>query len=249
VGLVGFVNSSSSLPDLGGIGGYRDAAGEVTIGQFPTLRVLNALFVRDWTILFFPVNWSTLPGGILSTFLFVAPVALAACVWSTRVPRRVFLGCVTLTAAAALPVQQLLLIGTDLGNTRVVYLLLVGWAILWGAIFTAIVSIRWRALAMAWMLVWHVLMLRHNLAFWLRVPVEAREICTMFARTVSENEGQAVVGGLPQKKNGVLFLANGFPQCVAMNSDLPSSRVSVYGSANFIWNDAMGRIEPVTPRK
>ena len=70
---------------------------------------------------------------------------------------------------------------------------------------------------MAWMFAWHMSMLRHNLGFWIRVPEEARSVCADFARTAAAVDGQAVVGGLPQKKDGVVFLANGFPECVAMN--------------------------------
>lgn len=232
---------------LGGMGGYRSATGDSNIARFSPIRMLNAIFVRDWTILFFPVNWSESPNWLLNAFLFLTPIVLAICVWQARIPRRVFWGCVALTISAALPVQHLLLIGTDLANSRYVYLLSIGWAVLWGSIFTAIPKAGWRAFAISWMLAWHLLMVHHNLAFWLRVPEEARQVCTEFARTVSTMDGTAVVGGLPSRKSGVVFLANGFPECVAMNSGFTASRVSVYGTPNFVWNDATSRIEPVGP--
>jgi hypothetical protein len=230
---------------LGGIGGYRGAGGEVNIGQFSPLRTLNAVFVRDWTILFFPVNWSSRPGWLLTGLIYTAPFALIACAWLARMPRRVIIGCVVLTTLAALPVQHLLLIGTDLANTRIAYLLSVGWALLWGGVFGAIPGTRWRVLAIVWLLTWHTVMLRHNLNFWLNVPREAQSVCAAFGRTVATAPGQepAVVRGLPQKKNGVAFLANGFPECVEMNSDVPASRVMVNGHANFEWNETIGRIQ------
>ncbi len=230
---------------LGGIGGYRSPTGDSNIARFSIVRMMNATLVRDWTILFFPVNWFRSPGWLLMVFLFLTPIALAICVWQARLPRRVFFGCVALTVSAALPVQHLLLIGTDLANSRYVYLLSVGWAILWGSIFTTMPKAGWRAFAICWMVALHLVLVHHNLVLWLQVPEEAREICGQFARTVSSMEGTAIVGGLPSRKSGVVFLANGFPECVAMNSDVSASRVSVYGTPNFVWNDAGGRIEPV----
>ena len=70
-------------------------------------------------------------------------------------------------------------------------------------------------------------MLRHNLGFWLRVPEQAREVCIEFARGIAGTEGPVEVGDLPQRKDGVVFLANGFPQCVEMNSNVPASRIIV----------------------
>jgi hypothetical protein len=211
------------------------------------LRTLNAMFVRDWTILFFPVNWSSRPGWLLSGLIYTAPFALIACAWLARMPKRVIIGCLVLTTVAALPVQHLLLIGTDLANTRIAYLLSVGWALLWGGVFGALPLTRWRVLAIVWLLTWHILMLRHNLDLWLTVPREAQSVCAAFGRTVATAPGQelVVVRGLPQKKNGVAFLANGFPECVAMNSDVPANRVMVNGDASFEWNEAVGRIQPL----
>ena len=223
---------------LGGIGGYRGA-------QFSPLRTLNAVFVRDWTVLFFPVNWSGRPGRLFEGMIYLAPLALFACAWLARVPKRVYLGCIALTTLAALPVEHLLLIGTDLANSRIVYLLAVGWALLWGAVFTAIPRSHWRALAIVWMLTWHTVMLRHNLEFWLRIPRQAQSVCTAFGRTVAAAEGPVVVRGLPHRIDGVVFLANGFAECVARNGGVPASRVTTTnGDANFEWNEISGSIEP-----
>ena len=228
---------------LGGIGGYRGPAGDSNIESFSVVRMLNAVFVRDWTILFFPVNWSGGVGWVLAVLLCLTPVVLAICVWRARVSRRVIAGCIAMTICAALPVQHLLLIGVDLANTRYLYLLSAGWAVLWGAVFA---GLRWRWFAIGWMVALHMAMAQHNLAFWLRVPEEARTVCTEFGRTVLARQGTAVVGGLPQRKDGVVFLANGFPECVEMNGHVPAGRVTVYGIPNFVWNGVTGRVEPVT---
>jgi hypothetical protein len=186
---------------------------------------------------------------LLACLILTAPLLLFACAWSARLPRRIYLGCIALTTVAAFPVQHLLLIGSDLSGARILYMLSLGWAILWGAVFSAIPSSRLRTLAIVWILTWHAVMLHHNLAFWLQVPQQAREVCAEFGRTLAKIQTQAVVSGLPQKKNGVTFLANGFPQCVAMNSDVPASRVSVNGEPNFEWNETTERIEAISERK
>jgi hypothetical protein len=232
---------------LGSVGGYRSAGGELDIVRFHPVQTVNAILVRDWTLLFFPLNWSSPPGRALTFFLVCTPIVFAACAWWARLPRRVFLGSVALTLAAALPVQHLLLIGTDLSGARIVYLLSIGWAVLWGGLFSAIARVQWRALAMAWMLVLHTLMLRHNLAAWIRVPEEANRVCAAFARSTSVTQEQVVVSGLPSKKSGVVFLANGFPECVAMNGLVPRKRIQVQDGpgANFAWNESSGRVEPL----
>ena len=232
---------------LGGIGGYRSSPGRTDISQFHPLHTLNALALRDWAILFFPLNWSAAPGLVLRIFLISTPLVLAACAWWGRIPKRVFLGSIALTLAAALPVQHLLLIDTDLSGSRLVYLLSVGWAILWGNLFSAIPRAHWRVLAIAWMLALQALMLRHNLAEWTTVPVEARNACAAFAQTVGSTQEPVVVSGLPNKKRGVVFLHGGFPECVQMNGGIPLGRIQVRDGpvANYFWNDSSGRIEPV----
>lgn len=236
---------------LGGIGGYRTSPGQVDLSRFHPIHTLNALVLRDWAILFFPLNWSAPPSTLLRIFLISTPIVLAACAWWARIPRRVFLGSIALTLAAALPVQHLLLIGTDLSGSRVVYLLSIGWVILWGNLVSAIPRTHWRALAIAWMLALEALILHHNLAEWTTVPVEAHNACVAFAETVRSTTEPVVVSGLPAKKRGVVFLHGGFPECVEMNGGIPLGRIQVRDgptanpSPNYAWNDSSGRIEPV----
>jgi hypothetical protein len=56
---------------------------------------------------------------------------------------------------------------------------------------------------------------------------------------------------LPRTKNGVYFLQNGFPACVAINADVDTSRIAVGDSVPsplkpneevVVWNDALGRL-------
>ncbi len=231
---------------LGGIGGYRGVAGASNIESFSVVRMLNALFVRDWTILFFPVNWSGTVSLPLAVLLCLTPVVLAFCAWKTQVSRRVASGAIAMTLCAALPVQHLLLIGVDLANTRYLYLLSVGWVLLWGAVFAGIRATAWRWTAIAWMVALHLLMAQHNLAFWLDVHEEARAVCIDFGPKALAKPNTAIVTGLPQRKNGVVFLANGFPECVETNAHVPPGRVTVFGTPNFAWNAKTGRVEPLT---
>ena len=229
---------------LGGLGGYRGAAGDSNIESFSIVRMLNAVLVRDWTILFFPVNWSGPVNFALAAMLCGTPVVLALSMWKTRVSRLVVVGSLAMTLCAALPVQHLLLIGVDLANTRYVYLLSVGWATLWGAVLAGLRGWRWPV--MGWLIVLHLMIAQHNLRFWMDVSEEARHVCAAFGQAVASTGGTAVVSGLPQRKNGAVFLANGFPECVEMNAHLPEGRVSMFGTSNYVWNAATGRIEPVS---
>jgi hypothetical protein len=226
---------------LGGIGGYGGS-------RFRLVGALNAVFVRDWTLLFFPINWSIRPDWLLMAFVYSAPVVLllAAAIW-IRIPRRVFIGCLLFTTFAAIPAQHLLLIGTDLGNSRVLYLPAAGWALLWASIFTSIRSDRVRVMLAAWLLCWHVLMVNHNLAFWTRVPAEAQRICIDFAQSdlVAKGPPHPAVSGLPLKKDGVVFLANGFPECVAMVSGGRQKVRLSEDRPDFIWNPKSGQIDRV----
>ena len=228
---------------LGGLGGYRGEAGDSNIESFSLLRTMNAVLVRDWTILFFPVNWSGTVGWLLAAMLCMTPVVFVLCIWKTRVARPVIIGAIAMTICAALPVQHLLLIGVDLANTRYVYLLSVGWALMWGTVIGGIRQPVWRWMTLGWMVALHLALGQHNLSFWVQAHQESRAICEGFGRTVVSTNTYAVVGGLPQRKNGAVFLANGFPQCVEMNGHVPPGRVTVLGTPNFLWNPVSGRIE------
>lgn len=110
---------------IGGLGGYADS-------RFSLIRSLEVIFVRVWALLFYPINWSDALGLALTCFLFTSPIVMAACAAWIRLPRRMIFGVVLFVVFSALPVCHLLLIGTDLANARYLYLISIGWAILWG---------------------------------------------------------------------------------------------------------------------
>jgi len=74
-------------------------------------------------------------------------------------------------------------------------------------------------------------------------------VCAEFGRAQKMNATLAIVRGLPQKKSDVVFLANGFSECVEMNSGTPHGRIRVENGprANFAWNEKTERIEPLPP--
>jgi len=234
---------------IGGIGGYSAAAGELNIVHFNFVRTADALLLRQWAVLFFAFNWSTPVGPMLRAALAATPFFLAACAWMARPPRRQLIGCVAFIIAAGLPVQHLLLISPALGGSRILYMGSVGWAMLWAVVLDTIG--RTPRIVMACVLLalqgW---VLEHNLQVWRDTSELARSVCVEFGQVVAGASGRVVVRGLPAIRNGAVFLQNGFPQCVEMNTGVPASRIQAQapepGVREFSWSEAHGRIESIT---
>lgn len=219
-----------------GLGGYAGS-------HLQILRSLEGLGVRLWALLVFPVNWSD-PLPLLATLLIVLPpLVLAFAAPRCSASRRMLLGCLLLSLAAAIPVHNLLLFDKDFAGARYLYLPSVGWTMLLGCFCSGLVCRRSQALLLAWLICLHVVLLNHNLAPWLEVPNEAQTVCRDFANQIGDRS--VTVRGLPQKKRGVVFLANGFPQCVELNGGLPG-RVTVTQSphADYVWSERRGRLVP-----
>jgi hypothetical protein len=119
---------------MGGIGGYRTASGNATILQFSLLRTLKALLFRMPALLFFPINWST--GISLGTKLALALMltVMGVVLFVVRARLQLLVAAISWILAAALPVQHLLLIGPDLSGSRILYLPVLGFGLLWAAI-------------------------------------------------------------------------------------------------------------------
>ncbi|HEX5229292.1 MAG TPA: hypothetical protein VFW44_16365 [Bryobacteraceae bacterium] len=238
---------------LGGIGGYGAPAGDASILHFNLLHSMNALLLRQWTILLFPFNWSA-PASALSLAALVAiPFLLAAWAWMARPRWSALTGCVAFVIAAGLPVQHLLLIGPPLAGSRQLYLGSVGWALLWACVLD---TIAWRpriAIAAA-LLAIEICLLEHNLSVWRDTARLARSICSEFGAVAAVTPDPIVVRGLPALRMGTVFLNNGFPQCVEMNSGVRAERIGVSitpapaDAHEFLWNDERGRLEEVANR-
>jgi hypothetical protein len=238
---------------LGGIGGYRTRAGSAAILQFSIVRTLKALLFREWALLFFPVNWSVEPEWWLK-LASVAMLIVAALLLRRSRPRtRRFWACLAFTVAAALPVQHLLLIGPDLAGARVLYLPALGVALFWGTLVQDCRSARIALGCAAGLLVFQACALEHNLRIWSEVAQLSRQTCLAAAKELASDPRPIAVSGLPATLNGVFFLANGFPQCVALNGHDSSdaARIEVMnhagtlgdGSARqFVWDRATLRL-------
>lgn len=226
---------------LHGIGGYG--------ANFHAVSTVEALLLRQWAILFFPFNWSAPAPTLVYAAPAAIPLVLAACVWIARPRRRALAGCIAFVIAAALPVQHLLLLAPGMGGSRELYLVSVGWALLWAVTLDGMPG-RGGAIVAGLMLAIGIAMLEHNLTVWRDTSQMARTVCVDFGRVAAQTPGPIVVRGLPSVRLGVVFLHNGFPQCVEMNSGVPAARIQTDDSAaapganEFIWNEATGRIEP-----
>jgi hypothetical protein len=226
---------------LRGIGGYSSgAAGGLNIVRFNFVRTVDALLLRQWAVLFFPFNWSPPVGPMLRAALAATPFALAVCAWMARPSRRQLAGCLAFILAAGLPVQHLLLISPDLGGSRILYMGGVGLALLWAVVLDGMGQAP-RIVMACVLLALQGWMLEHNLEIWRETSELARSVCVAFGQVVAGASGGVVVRGLPATRNGTVFLQNGFPQCVEMNTGVPAARIQMQsesGANEFVWIDA-----------
>lgn len=235
---------------LGGIGGYVDATGARMILQSRPLKTLEALLFRQWAFLFFPINWSVPLAWWMSASAVAFAVVLILCARQGGAPRRLLLAGLAFVMAAALPVHHLLLLQPDLAGARLLYLPVVGLAIFWSVAIESYGHSQ-RGVAPAVVLVlFNLAALAHNLRPWRAVPAESQAVCRAAGRALAADPRPMFVAGLPYKKNGVYFLSNGFPECVAMNWGADVSRVQVVSGAAapgggrlFVWNPEKGELE------
>lgn len=236
---------------LGGIGGYPDRTGVSAIWHSHPLHTFEALFYRQWAFLFFPVNWAV----PLEWWLKAAAVAfiVALLVWAARgsAQRPQLLAGIAFLLAAALPVEHLLMFQPDFAGARVLYLPLAGLAIFWAAMVDGASHRRLRRVVSAALIAFNMAALEHNLKPWRTTPAAAAAACLALGRQMSTDPRPLVVSGLPDRRNGVYFLANGFPECVEMNSGQPMGKLYVMGrtpgrppsnSRLFVWDQEKGSL-------
>jgi hypothetical protein len=234
---------------LGGIGGYTTVSGAPSIFQFSALRSAKALLYRQWAILFFPINWSRSPGFVLQTATVVMVVTAAGFLRFSHGPRRLLAASLAFVALAALPAQHLLLIGTDLSGARVLYLPAVGLALFWGF---AVDGCHWRFARYALpagLLLFQTAALEHNLGIWRDIAFLSQRTCRALGAEMARDPRPVAVSNLPATRDGVFFLSNGFPQCVAINTGQGMDRIHVYDTPadarRFRWSDETVRLEEV----
>ena len=235
---------------LGGVGGYRNASGRATVLQFSAIHALKGLLFRQWSFLFFPINWAA--GGdawIRLTVLGLLLTMAGYMVWA-RPERRLVLASAGVTLAAALPVQHLLLISQDMAGSRVLYLPVLGVALFWGILSGACGRKRVRSALIGGLLLFQSLALEHNLVIWRRVAWLSQRTCAALGTAMSRDRRRVVVRNLPSTWLGVYFLRNGFRECVQMNSheagnliDQDNDNSAVRGDRRvFSWSDDKRRL-------
>lgn len=232
---------------LGGIGGYRTSSGTPAILHFSLLRSAKALFLRQWAVLFWPVNWSLDLGNFLKLgFVVMVAAGLAAMIYC-RPRRAVFAACLGLVVAAALPAQQLLLISADLSGARVLYLPTLGVALMWAVLVES--AAKWQAgvSIAAGLLLFQVVALEHNLTIWNGVARLSQKTCASFAKEIGPGTQIVRVRDLPRTRNGVFFLANGFAECVGQPGRIVLDGGSPGSSTGrvYAWSNRANRIVPV----
>lgn len=234
---------------LHGIGGYLVSGGEPNVLHFNLVRTVDALFLRQWAVLFFPFNWAIPSGPMLRSAVAGSPFLLAAYALVAAPPRRGLIGCIAFILGAALPVQHLLLISPDLSGSRTLYLGYVGLGVFWAFILETTPRIPSIALAAVFLAI-QCSMLEHNLKTWRETSELARSVCVAFGQRIAGTNDTVLVRGLPSTRNGAVFLRNGFPQCVEMNSGVPGWRIEVSeadakpGQRVFRWDESSARMLP-----
>jgi hypothetical protein len=199
---------------VGGIGGYN--VGGPTIFQVSLIRTLRVLLLRVWAILWFPINWSISPEAGLTGATILLVMASCMFVWLARGSRRAWIG-LAFVWISVLPVQHLLLIGSDLEKSRYLYIPSVGFALMVGIWLQSVESGRWRGAIAAAVLLFQFAAVRHNVAIWARVTEAGFQNCAYVASQVDSRDRPVALVGLPRVLDGVYNLRNGFSSCLALN--------------------------------
>jgi len=208
---------------FGGVGGYLNSAGQPEVLSLGIASSLKALGFRLWAVLFFPINWNNRPGSLLgvTTTLYLAALLW---LWRRQVPRRALFFTIGFLVVLALPPLSQLLIGADLQKSRILYLPSVGFCLL---LATAIEQKKAKWAVSIMVLVFNVAALFHNLTAWDHASQKAQAACSVAARCAQNRDGRMGVLGLPHSLQGVYFFANGFPECVQMQSGMDAAKVEL----------------------
>jgi hypothetical protein len=215
---------------LGGIGGYQMKNGTPTILNFNLLRTLNALLFRLWGLLLFPLNWSVLPekwliAAALLMLLLMAAALFLAVLHADRLRLIASLG---LILAAALPVQHLLLISSDLAGGRFLYLPTLGLALFWGILLQGCDKPKFAIVLGASLIVFQWGALQHNLRVRTEVAHLSQRACVVIGEELRRDARPLLVEGVPKIWEGVYFLSNGFIPCVAIQAGAPAITAKLY---------------------
>jgi hypothetical protein len=195
-----------------GIGGYRDIqTGEPQALTLGVVHTVKAFVLRTWAVLWFPINWSREPNKVLAV-LAVAYILSLVLLAAVRMERAEFLFAVGFVLVSVLPPLHLLLIGPDLGKSRLLYLPSVGFCLM---LSLAVDGLRGRAryVLPGLILSFHFAALQHNLNSWRYASEKAKAVSAAAGKCTGS------VAGLPGALQGVPFFANGFREALELQQE------------------------------
>ena len=237
---------------FGGIGGYRlPQTGRPQALSLGLATSLKAVFVRLWTALYFPINWSQEPGLVLGILAFGYMICL---VWLAAKSRPVATPWIpaAFVVISVIPPLHLLGIGPDMWGSRILYLPSAGFCLLLALTVDGLPQ-PGRFIVPAVILAFNFTALQHNLDSWAYASSKVAPACEMAARSLGPSS-QVTVAGIPRYIRGVPAFANGFEECVELRlgrdvqaSVLWDSR-SAAAPANttlLVWDPASEQLECV----
>ena len=225
---------------FGGIGGYRDSqtgkAQALTFG----LSTVKALGIRLWTALYFPINWSVEPNAWMAALMIAY---MGALVWlaASRPNRAMVTFGLGFIIVSAIPPLHLLVIGAELGNSRLLYLPSVGFCIM---VAVAADGLRGRVhwILPGVILAFHFAALQHNLNSWQYASEKAKATSVAARNCVMSGVGEMMVSGIPSILQGVPFFANGLFEAIELHTSRTLLTVTTHdgndrrNSHSLVWN-------------
>jgi hypothetical protein len=209
---------------LAGIGGYQTSSHTPTILNFSFLRTVNALFLRLWATLFFPINWTETAQWWLWIALALGVAAYAILGLFGGRDRRMA-SFLLFAFVAALPAQHLLLISADLEKSRVLYLPSVGFALFLSAVLERLPKTGWRVPAGVAIICFQTACLEHNLITWKGVALVAQQACDSVASSLQGNQRTVTIETLPNVVRGVYFLHEDMGDCLVVWHGIDAQRL------------------------
>ena len=234
---------------FGGIGGYRDAhTGKAQTLAFG-LATIKALGLRIWTVLYFPINWSTEPAAWL---VAITLLYIGALIWlaANRRYRTEMIFPVGLILASAIPPLHLLGIGAGLGNSRLLYFPSVGFCLMLAVVIDRLEGrVRW--IIPGVILAFHFGALQHNLNQWEYVSRKARAASAVAVDCIGPSAEKISVFGVPGTLRGVPFFANVLPENLELQRSNAAERLDPSKrtlSNTVLWDSVEDRLRCVEQR-
>jgi len=202
-----------------GPGGYLDpVTGRPAILSLHIITTVKALCVRLWTILLFPLNWTSPTGVWVAAGLAAGCAAILFVLWNSGGVRpRTVLWMIAATLCAMAPALHLAMVDESSLGSRILYIPALPFFVLAGHVVASVASRRRAIVGLAALMFGTVVFLEHNLAFWHRTALAADQVCSDAA---AGKPVQVRSAELP----GILSFGNGLKECVEMKRQQAAGR-------------------------